>query len=383
MLNKDGFDALTHIYDAAINPGRWKRALDATARSLDAGAIALLIRSVDRGAKDLQMVNSAYLEFGRSPAGLYYGLRLAKLQEPDWTYLSRQPVHEPTRDTDIGIPAEELDQRADYAMLQRKIGVARRLGVRLNSDRVWFDAISVAFGTRYETIPDQSIAGTRLLLPHLTKAVEIGRTFIDLRARYKAALGALNRVRTGMAVALPGGEIILSNGEARRICDLQDGLSVTAAGRLACHDPDQSAEFQEAVARVTRTSQGQEATPGQVIAVQRPSGQSPFLLDISPLKDSAAELDGPLDGALLTLIDPDRVPYLRMERFVALYGLTPAEAEVCRLIVQGCSVNDIAEIRSTQPVTAKNQVAAVLEKIGVRRRLELIHLVIRVLPPVE
>lgn len=77
------------------------------------------------------------------------------------------------------------------------------------------------------------------------------------------------------------------------------------------------------------------------------------------------------------------VPYLHLDRFVALYGLTPAEADVCGWIVQGLSVNDIAEARNTTPTTAKNQVAAILAKIGVGRRAELIRLVIGMLPPVE
>ncbi len=102
MLNQDGYLALTHIYDAAINLGRWRRALDATAKSVDAKAIALLIRNPEPKSKDLQMVNSTYLNFGRSAWGLYYGLRLAKLQNPDWDYLSRQPVHQPTLDTSVG-----------------------------------------------------------------------------------------------------------------------------------------------------------------------------------------------------------------------------------------------------------------------------------------
>jgi DNA-binding CsgD family transcriptional regulator len=119
------------------------------------------------------------------------------------------------------------------------------------------------------------------------------------------------------------------------------------------------------------------------MAVKRPSGDAPLLVDVAPLKDSKAQLDSPWEGSLITIIDPDRVPYLRVDRFVALYDLTPAEADVFGHIVHGRSVNEIAEMRSTSPVTAKNQVAAILGKTGVNRRSELIRLVIRVLPPVE
>ena len=383
MLNKDGYQALTHIYDAALNLGRWRRALDATSNSIGAKAVALLIRNPDPSANDLQMVNSTYLKFGRSISGMYYALRLSKLQNPDWDYLSRQPVHLPTLDTSIGISVEELDKRADYAMLRRKVGVGRRMGVRLNADKAWFDAVSFGFDANHAEISGGAINNTRLLLPHLTRAAEISRTFIQLRKQYRAALGVLDKVMVGMAIALPSGDLIVENQEFRRILDLKDGLAKSREGHLTCSDQNQNAQLAEAITNAGSTAKGENTAQECVIAVNRPSQSTAFLLDVAPLRDSKAELDGPIEGALLTLIDPERVPYLRMERFIALYGLTTAEADVCRLVIQGLTVNEIAESRNTTSNTAKNQVSSILMKIGVSSRLELIHLVVRVLPPIE
>jgi DNA-binding NarL/FixJ family response regulator len=77
-------------------------------------------------------------------------------------------------------------------------------------------------------------------------------------------------------------------------------------------------------------------------------------IDVAPLKDSKAEPDGPLEGTLITIIGPERVPYLKMDRFIALYDLTAAEADVCRLILRGTPINDIAEMRNTSPFTIKS-----------------------------
>ena len=383
MLDREGFAALTHIYDAAARLGRWKRALDAVATVVDAKAIALLIRRPDPSAKDLQMLNSTYLDFVHSPWGFYYGLRLSRLQDPDWDFLSRQPAHQPTPDTAIGLPTDALDRRADYAMLRKRLGVRRRLGIRLNDDRVWFDAMSIAFDAEKEAIPVGAVEKIQLLLPHLTKSVELGRVFSELKARYAAVLTALDRVKVGLAIAMPSGELIVENDEMQRILALADGLTRIRDGMLRCSDGDLTARLTSAIQDAASTARGEAEVSEALITIARPSGDTPFLVDVAPLKDSAAELDGPLEGALVTVIDPDRVPYLRMDRFVALYALTPAEAEVCGLIVQGKSVEDIAEMRNTTPVTAKNQVNAILAKTGVGRRSELIRLVIRVLPPVE
>lgn len=383
MLTQNGFAALSDVYDAAINLGRWRRALDSVSKAADAKAISLLIRRPDPKARDLQMLNSTYLNFARSPWGVYYGLRYSHLQDPDWEFLSRQPAQIPTPDTQTGVSAEALNRRADYAFLRKKLGVGRRLGVRLNSDKVWFDAISIAFDSKVSEIPAHAMAEVSLLLPHLTKAVEIGRTFAQLKSRYSAVLTALDRVKVGLAIALPTGEIIVQNEEADRILGLQDGVTKARDGHLQCAAADQTAELSHAITQACSTARGEADAVECLMSISRASKAAPILLDVAPLRDSKAELDGPLEGALVTLIDPDRVPHLKMNRFVMLYDLTPAEAAVCGLILQGTETAQIAEMRNTSPVTVKNQIATILSKTGVRRRAELIRLVIRVLPPVE
>ena len=79
--------ALPLIYDTALNPGHWRRALDVVASLSNAKAAALLIRRPDPFARDLQMLNSTFLSFSRSRAGVYYALRYARLQNPDWDFL--------------------------------------------------------------------------------------------------------------------------------------------------------------------------------------------------------------------------------------------------------------------------------------------------------
>lgn len=376
------YAALEPIYDTALRPGSWRRALDATAGAIDAKAIALVIRGKRAGAQDLTMMSSVYLDFSRTPSGWYYGAWLARLQNADWDFLQTQPMHQPIPDLETGQPAQVLDARKDYAFLRKRTGVARRLGVRLNADAIWFDAMSIGFDQHQPVIPAAARETSRALLPHLTKALEIGRVFTLLKARYKAALSALDHVQAGIAIALSDGQIIVKNAETERILSLKDGLALTGGGHLAATDPDITARIQSDIAQTAATAQGTANHPEALISVARPSGLTPLLIDIAPISDSSAELDPALDGALITLIDPERIPYLRLERFAALYGLTQAETDVCRCIADGAGIAEIAERRNTSPTTAKNQVSMVLSKAGVGSRAELIRLILRVLPPV-
>lgn len=381
-MDTHGYQALGLIYDTALNPGRWRRALDSTAAAIDAKAIALVIRGKRAGARDLTMMSSIYLEFSRTPAGWYYGTWLSRMQKQDWDFLQSKPPHQPISDLEIGLSAEALDARKDYAFLRKRTGVARRLGVRLNADSVWFDAMSIGFDQQEYEVPLAASGRSRALLPHLTKALEIGRVFALLKARYKAALSALDRVQAGIAIALPDGQIIVKNVEAERILSLKDGIVLSNDLRFVTSDPDVTSKVRAHILDVSSTAQGQASRHESLISVARPSGLTPFLLDIGPISDSQAELEKGLDGALITIIDPENIPYLRLDRFTELYGLTLAETDVCRWIADGASIAEIAERRGTSPTTAKNQVSMVLSKAGVRSRIELIRLILRVLPPV-
>lgn len=377
-----GYKALEQIYDTAVNPGSWRRALDATAASIEARAIALVIRGKKAGAEDLTMMSSVYLDFSRTPAGWYYGAWLARMQNQDWTFLQSQPPHQPVPDLETGLSAEALDARKDYAFLRKRTGVARRLGIRLNADAVWFDAMSIGFDQREREVPVLAIDRSRALLPHLTKALEIGRMFALLKARYNAALAALDRVQAGIAIASPDGQIIAKNDEADRILGLKDGIALSNDARMIASDPDVTSKIRSHVLDLASTARGQADRCESLIRISRPSGLTPLLLDIAPVSDSNAELDKSLDGALVTIIDPEHVPFLRLERLTKLYGLTKAETDVCRWIAGGASIAEIAERRGTSPTTAKNQVSMVLSKAGVGSRIELIRLILRVFPPV-
>ena len=55
----------------------------------------------------------------------------------------------------------------------------------------------------------------------------------------------------------------------------------------------------------------------------------------------------------------------------AAFALTPREAQLVRLVAQGCTNAEIAERLHLKPQTVKNQLTAIYEKVHVRNRLEL------------
>lgn len=382
MLDHLGYAALGSIYDAAMDAAQWRRALDAVTDAVDGRVAALMVVERQDNPYSVTCLSGRYHSLGGTANMEFYAKNLAHLEKREWEVLARQPVKQPLVDSETWADARILDQRADYVFLRETAGIRRRLGVRLNENAAWYDAMTVGFDAGITRIPRASTAKLTTLLPHLAKAVEMGRAFMRLRARYAAVLAVLDRVHVGLAIALASGEVIVTNEEADRILALGDGIVLSRHNRLLCRDPSQTEALRSYITQAALTAGGEADRPESLVAVARPSGNHPFLIEVAPLSDATGELDRSLSAAFITMIDPHNTPNVNVSRFAALFGLTQAEAAVCGHMVNGLTGPVIAEMRGTKPETVKAQMAAVLTKTGTRRRSELIRLVVRTLPPI-
>ena len=366
------------IYDAAVDGARWGTALDAVTATVGAQACALLVRGRDDLPYEVNALSRAYREFVATAEGRHYLQELRPFEAPDWEAFAHQPVGQPFPDVAVGITRDCIDNRPDCVALERHVGVRRRLGVRLNDTPMWFDGMTMGFRPGLENLPLSRLVP---LVPHLARAIEMGRTFSLLRARYLAVLTALDRIDAGLAIALPDGQIIVCNHEAERILATRDGIALGRNRRLRAASGDDSDTIRRGIAEAAVTASGEGIGLETRLQIRRREHSSPLLIDITPLADSGRELDMHLTGALVTLIDPDRTRPLNVDRFARLHAFSPAEREVCMLLLDGRSVVEIAEQRGTAQVTVKNQVTRLLAKSGARSRIELIRKIIRTLPP--
>lgn len=377
------FEVLERVYDAAISPGRWRTALDAIAEACGADAAGLVIRSSDSEIRDKTMLSTVLLNFSRSPSGIYYGLVLDRHQKGDWDIVKSQEIHKPKTDVALVSTASELDSRSDYRFLNRKLGLRRRLAVRLNREPVWFDAMSLAFNSTYEQVPGHATSNLVPLLPHITKAVEIGRMFGELKARQQSALEALDRIKIGIAVVDRSGVVMMKNSEAERIFSEHGGLRVNNKSELVCANERQTSEIRSEIWSLSESARTGGSKCEHTLVVAESDDKQPLLVELAPMSSNNIQLTGASQGVLVTIVDPARVPTVKLNRFSKLYGMTAAEAEVCGFVIQGLSIAEISENRSTTPVTTKNQVASILGKTETKSRMELIQLLMRVLPPIE
>ncbi len=242
--------------------------------------------------------------------------------------------------------------------------------------------MTFAFGMDLDHIPNRIVQSLKPYLPHLSKSVEIGRTFGQLRMLHGAVFSALDHINIGIMLVLRSGDVILSNREAKRILDGQDGLRLGLNGTLLCDTAEDTAQLTALIAEVAETAAGDADAAHKQMTLPRRAAKRPYLVDIAPVRDSKNELGTSFYGTIVFVIDPLNNDSLNVDQFATMYRLTPAETSVCNLMAKGYSAPEMANIRGTSPATIKNQISAVLSKTETHPRSGLIRLIVQSLPPI-
>jgi DNA-binding CsgD family transcriptional regulator len=114
-----------------------------------------------------------------------------------------------------------------------------------------------------------------------------------------------------------------------------------------------------------------------LLRISRPDGVRPYFLRLSRLNITEENLwRSNRSAVLLTVIDPDQQRVIDPGILATLMGITPAEAEVAAALTSGMSVQEISEIRNVSTNTISHQIKSILNKTGLRSKIDIVRQVI-------
>jgi len=379
-LNK----AILSIYDSSIDLECWGTALDACTHAIGSKSITLTYLE-SRIDGQIQWASSGGSLRTLNPNVIgYYNENLVHHELEGLELLKQMPCRTLLVDTDVWpSPDDELIKRPDYAYLLKHNGTLRRVVARLSDYPSWFNLIAFQFSAEHKSVPPQSVLTMNRLLPHIAKSIELGRSFSLLRERYSAALAALDFVEVGMCISMGNGTFMSKNVEAQRIFSESDGINLDSSQRPVIRSRKSSEQLRESIAIIAQTSNGVDAQTEFTFSIDRPSGRNPYLIEVSPLRDSAQELGESINAALIMIIDPDNSSHINVERLCSAYNFTRAENSVAQKLVEGWTLADIAEERNVSPETVKSQTKSIMQKTNTHKRSELIRLALKLTPPIK
>jgi len=217
------------------------------------------------------------------------------------------------------------------------------------------------------TAADRGLA--ERLFPHLLRAT-VGK-FTSPPARAGAmAPSALDALSTPLIIFSMHGKETYSNAAAQNLINKGDVLSVRN-GKVEPLDAKGARSLKQAI--------DQAATlDGQSIEVVLPRGddRAPVLCIVNSLANATRDGLSAEAAAIAYFIDVESHEghAVQARRAQVLFGLTDAECEVLRLLLDDRSVDDIATERRSAIATVRTQVKAILLKTRKHRQSDLLQL---------
>jgi len=303
-LNKDILENLTSIYSAAVEPDLWGSTLEACASGV--GAVGALILSVENSNENPLQLGYLSDVWRKVPELIgEYNRDYAHLEKDAWDSVLAGPEQQIVDSSKFWAHIPDIMDRPDFLFLKEHAGAGHRCAARLNDNNRWFEALTVHFNHSIKVIPQSSIADLKLIVPHIAKSIEMGRTFGLLRSRYQAVLAALDFMDVGLCIALSNGNIVVHNKEAQRIFDLEDGLSLGSNRKLQCRHSDTKDRMAKAISVISNTAVGEATATESLFSIPRRSTKESYLVEVAPIRDVSSEIENNLQGALVMIVDVD------------------------------------------------------------------------------
>jgi DNA-binding CsgD family transcriptional regulator len=234
-------------------------------------------------------------------------------------------------------------------------------------------AFSVMRAVEHGEFDKRELKTLDLLGRHAARALVISTQLAAARG-YERSLAAVLATFDGAAFVVDRACNVMFANEAAEAL-IGDGLTVHR-GSLAASSKVHRAAFTHFMQSAIRG----DASPGEIepIALPRPSGRRPLILQVMPIAVESVEVGLPVGAAALVLVvDPERRRDANSERELRLLGLTASEARLAAVIGKGVSRVEAAETLGLSPSTVSDTVKDIYAKLDIKRQSELVRLVDR------
>lgn len=360
------------IYQALVDPDGWNGFLESLSVELGGAAVQLSLRLPDENPAPADFVS-----YGLDESYREVFIKLAVEGLP-WGSLDKAAFRGGFAHGSEVVNEPDVADTPLYMDFMRPQGLAAEWPIcHLVATQNGFPMSGVVIFQREggRAIDAGDFALLDSLVPHLARAYAIHCRLRQTRQETDALNEAVNRLPTGVLLLDAEACVVMRNRSADQILALDDGFSLTRdIPQLS--DGHQNRELQKTIQACVREQRPRGASLGAVMLVNRPSGRRPFSMLVSPL---LAALPGSFTNearAIIFVADPDGGQISATAILQSLYQLTHAEAELVRLIAEGCSLERVAETRGVTMNTVRSQLKQVFSKTDTNRQSELVHLVL-------
>ena len=348
------------VYRGACEPAELDRSIDLIAKYFD--AVGATLAEIDHGTPEAQFLVGA----GNIDQAFYadYG-PYGHLDPAPRAFAPWRPVRSTQR---IAFSAQNFS--AGMSSCMNFCGHMRsiaRSAARCFEPMAEFAMVGVHYGTKQKLVEDDDIARLGRLAPHLTRALQVRRLFLQSKARGQVLEAIVNRNPTAL-IALPAsGPALFVNDAARRLAAENDGITLDPQGRLIAGDRTAARRLTQLHADVALGG------AGGIERLRRPSGRPAYVVLVSPLplKDDAVLRAG--GGVLVAIHDPGRSIVSTVHHLAEILHLPLGPAKVLGALLDGIELKDYAEREAISMNTVKFHLKTAFDRTDTRSQVDLVR----------
>jgi len=332
------------------------------------GAAGAVIFDLDRNTGAIPAIHLYGVEHGRGD----YVDRMNAIN-PRMHRALAQPGCHTAVDYDV-LSEADIGRSEFYTWLQRDCGVKYAIGSRMLDRGELSSFVSVEFSARHGHAEPDEIETFRLLALHFANAWRISQR-LGQASRISDLNDLLQQSVPWGVVALDHcGRVLSINSQACRVIGRGDGLRIERGQLHALRSADDRA-LQNEIALSLRSAHGESLHAGGAVAVGRSGATVPYGLRIVPLPHVMAAMPDGTAFVVVLVSDPVQPGLPSRNDLIAIFGLTPREAEVALHIAHGTPLIEISRRLRIARNTARTHLANAMVKTGVRTQGALVGLI--------
>jgi DNA-binding CsgD family transcriptional regulator len=359
------------IYDAAVDPDLWPRAL-ARLSELTGASGAVMIRQNEETGEG-QGIRS---NVDPTAAGLYYGYFATRNVLLDSTN-AREALRRwtPGIITDEHkLPKQDLMRTEYYNDFMRRFGIHSLMIVRLALFGMDTVVINLIRPTSRDQFGRADLDLTGRLHPHLIRAFDLGQKLASARIASDDMAATLDHSPYGLFLVDETGRLRHANRPGRALLAEPDGLCVSG-GKLSAATPAAAQRLRALIGQAAHAS----CRKGGSMALPTPSRRLPLSLTVAPTRPERWSLLSAAPCSVLVCVtDLEAGVSLPEQKLRDLFALTPAETRLAIALFEGLSPTAAAARFGVSPHTIRVQLARVFNKTGTNRQADLARLMMRV-----
>lgn len=365
MLSDKSYLAVVEgIYDAAIDPSRWGEALNKLARPMNGGASLVM--------HDPMIAAGSVLVFADWDAEnvAHYNNHFASRNA--WlARIATRPVGK-AEPAEFFLPRSDLFKTEWYNDFLRPNEIVSGMGVTVMRDSTRFVTASVLLPRSSDDAHASYVALLQRVTPHIERALKVNRQLSAAEFRWFAAEECFQRLKIGVVVLGDDRKLLFSNAEANRVFAQGDGLTVTREGRLVAGTAADNHRLRGVLELILGNTAPERQGGSGVMSITRRSGSRSYGLLVTRLTPPS-ELFGRSSPMALLFISDAASHRASADRLAEAFDLTPAEAQLLHILLDGQSLVASATRLGISINTAKFHLKALFEKMGCARQADLVR----------